>query len=349
VGFGVASSVVGFFCELRTNTEGGPRRLTRAGWVFGALVVLAGANSIATATVKVILDRRSSLAAEAAAAARRQEALEQAPLQRLRIEWTFTNVPEAQWARAAVGTRADPCREQLQVRRAQDKLDDFYPFLASLGGRGSDSVILLVALDDRADNVLPLGMVDAGVTRVAAHEEEPLAWSDTDPARLSAVAATIEFRGDLEQCVERGRVTAFAVERERRCDVVARLAREADRVTMQWDLNATCLARGIDGSFGSIPPMSHLPESMTMLLLTEIGDLPHDPADFSAWGETLSWTPQVAAREVWPDRSHVRLVANDSIAREYELRYHPFGMIAGKAGGAMIPNAHPRVTTFTSR
>src|SRR5262249_40046252 len=120
----------------------------------------------------------------------------------------------------------------------------------------------------------------------------PAVVQDTPVARLKNAAATIDFPQDLDQCVDVSvrRFNAPVVARPRRCDLDARLDSKEGRATLQWSLDPSCIAAGVDRSDASLAPSAALPDQLTLLLLTKIGDLPFDPGNFAASGGTLPWT-----------------------------------------------------------
>jgi hypothetical protein len=341
--FGLASGVLALLRSLSIDDQAGRRRLTRAGWIFCALLVLGALNGIASVYVEGLKAERSARGAEDA---RRRERSAQTPLRSVTMTWTFDHVPASVWRRTR--ERADGCRGPGEVRRHAARRDEFYPFLASLAsGRWDDRpVVLLVALDADGANVLPLGMLDARVRREAG----ALAWNQTDPALLTGVSATIDLRQDLEQCIDQTirNVPPPVIERPRRCDLRTALTRDGDRVTLRWDLDAVCIAKGVDRADPTLSPTAQLPDQLKMVLLTSIGDFPQSPVNFAAWDKSLLWTPRSPAGHSFSDHSRVTLVANDagSEAMEYDLRAHPGGTISGQGGGGRFDNEYPLLTTW---
>ena len=355
--FGVATSAIGYFFELRRDDGSGRKKQTFWGWIFVALMASTAFNTFAAIAIRTRVENRSATAAANDEAARLQNERAQMALRQLRIEWKFTGVPDSFWMQSE--SRGQP----IQCPSVTDKLHDgygdkrnyFYPFLASLatGSRwDTGPAILLIALDDNASEVLPLGMVDVGIKRAKVQQDQdPLAWNDTDPDRLKTVAATIEFRQHLEQCDSDARkIFALVPPRQRSCELITTIKRDGEQVTMHWDLDETCIEKGLNRPYSSLPPISRMPKRLRMLLMTHIDDLPADPEDFSAWGSILPWEPRTGLGMAFPDRSHVRLIPNnsDQDAKEFEVRFHPGGTFSGKGGGAEFQNAYPLITTFVS-
>jgi hypothetical protein len=87
---------------------------------------------------------------------------------------------------------------------------------------------------------------------------------------------------------------------------------------------------------------------MTVLLLTNIDDLPFDPENFAAAGTSLPWTADTPLAKGFQDHSHLKLVANDLQAdsAEYDLRFHRSALLGGKGGGAEVQHAYPMITTW---
>jgi hypothetical protein len=95
-------------------------------------------------------------------------------------------------------------------------------------------------------------------------------------------------------------------------------------------------------------PKAALPDRITALLLTSIGDFPCDPANFAEAGNALRWTPRGAPRDGFQDHSRLRLVPNGaaSDAAEFDMRYYPKVPFTGVDGGAGVGHALPSVTTL---
>jgi hypothetical protein len=335
-----ASGVLALLKSPTIDDKGGHRRLTRAGWISGSLIV-------AGLVIAILSIRVAKEDAKSAADAHRREVNAQTTLTSLTITWTFDHVPPT--VSNHTSDTDDPCHEP-NGRRYASRQDEFYPFLASLaGGRPVEKpVVLLVALDTAIANVLPLGMLDLGIRRV----EGDLAWNDTDPARLQGVAATIDFRQDLEKCVgqEIMNEPQPVVDRPRRCNLETTLKRDGERVTLQWDLDAFCISKGVDKADPFVATHAQLPDQLTMVLLTSINDFPKSPENFAAWDKSLLWTPRTAVGRSFSDHSRVKLVANgsQSDAVEYDMRVHAGGTISGKGRGGEFHNEYPMLTTWVS-
>jgi len=229
------SAMVGIYNKL----SAGQWRLTGADW-FAIFLTVAGLS------VSIVSIRVQDVFALRSAQQEHRRVLAHTPLRNLTIEWTFYRVPDQLWRQAAAGKPTDPCRGEWEQRRYGPRRDVFYPFLGSLatGIWHTEPAIVLLVLDESAANVLPLGMLD-----VNPSTDEPLDWNRTNPNRLKAVAATIDFRQDLEQCID---VTVHnlpgpAIDRPRRCEMRTEVKRDGDRVTLRWDLGPVCIAKALIG------------------------------------------------------------------------------------------------------
>src|SRR5262249_55523319 len=136
--------------------------------------------------------------------------------------------------------------------------------------------------------------------------------------RLRQIAATVEFREDLEQCL--GRTRSYRpprIERTRTCPVEAALARDdkdARSVTASWDLDPTCIASGVDRAESSAAPTAELPERMVIVVLVEIGGLPFAPSNFALNGRSWLRWDELNSRARNGERSTLTLVANGQTA-----------------------------------
>jgi hypothetical protein len=318
------------------------RTMTALDWaatIVGVAAALVGFYSARLQRAQADADAARSQAQH------RREVLAQTPLRDLTLEWTFDKVP------AGTGANDDrrACDSDHQPRDSV-KRNEVYPFLAALGGRRRDrgNVVLLTALDAESANVLPLGLLDVAPPK----DEDGLAWHDTTPEQLKDVAATIDFAQDLDQCLDLvlRRVEAPVVQRPRRCEVGAALARAGDRVVIHWTLGPPCIAAGVDRADATLAPTAQLPERLAMVLLTEIDDFPFDPKNFAVTGNTLPWTPRTTAVNDYRDHSRLRLVTNNpnavGDAATYDMRpYRPY-LVGGKSGGAQVAHAYPLATTW---
>ena len=325
-------------------------RRTKADAVTGTLAAAGFAVGVASIYVQ---DRAAARAAEDSkqrAAAEEDEHrlqdLKETSLTNLTIEWSFDQVPTRATAQPPVAA-ASTCDADFEARRDPSRRGQLYPFLTSLTGAipSGTAVVLLLRLDDAGAGVLPLGMLPADPS-----SDEPLEWDRTKPDRLKEVSATIDLREDLDQCLDVTvrNLPAPAVARSRRCDMKTDMRRDGDRVTMRWELGPVCISKGVDLANEINVPKAALPERMTALLLTSIGDFPFDPANFAAAGSLLPWTPRGSPRNGFQDHSRLTLVPNGMTraAAVFDMRFYPTVRLAGVGGGAEVQHAFPLVTTF---
>ena len=332
-------------------------RLTKADAITGVLAVAGFAVGLASIYVqnqaaKQAADESKQRAANEEAQRRRDEAehqrevLSQTSLTSLTVEWSFDKVPARSTAQPSVnvGTR---CDAEFEARRDPERRAQLYPFLTSLtGGVPTDApVVLLLRLDDAGADVLPLGMLPANPS-----SDDPLEWDRTKRDRLKEVSATIDLREDLDQCLDVTvrNLPAPAIQRPRRCDMKTAVRRDNDRVTVRWELGPVSISMGVDLANSVNAPKAALPDRITALLLTSIGDFPFDPANFAAAGSLLPWMPRGVPREGFQDHSRLTLVPNGAAGNAvvFDMRYYPTVRLGGVGGGAEVQHAFPLVTTF---
>jgi hypothetical protein len=348
----------------------GQWKLTRADWA-GAVLAMAGVL-ISLGSIHV-QNRQAEQAAErqaqreaeaerraaAESAERQRERLASTPLTELDIEWRFTGAPgPAPAVKERPEDRPGRACTEFEAERLAERRYGFYPFLFSLSGARASlrPVVLLIALDDAAASVLPLGVLDAAPLRPRKGrppDEDSLEWRITRPARLAGVAATIDFAQDLVLCSDLTRRDPVvpALARPRRCDLVTKYERRDDEVVLRWALSAACLAAGVDRAHSSEGPKAALPEHLTALLLTDIGDFPRDPQNFAAWGSELPWKAPVGRGGGLRAGSRLTLTPNRQPAHAvtYEMGVRNPTLLGGKAGGGDIGTAFPLVTVFRGR
>ena len=341
-----ATLLLGLYGKL----SAGQWRVTRTDWLTVALAVAGVLVSITSIYVQENQAKQAVHRAREADAQRHRRELAGTPLRSLTIEWAFRGTPPRSRAARASRASSQTCNAEWEARREPRQRAEVYPFLASLGGAPSDTVVLLLALDDAPEpaNVLPLGLLFAKVKR----EEDSLEWRQTTPASLRNVAATIEFAEDLDQChdINVRNLPSPAIDRPRRCDPRPELHRDGDSVVVRWDLRANCIASGIDRTDGSSPPTALLPARMRALLFTQIGDFPRSPENFAKWGPLLPWESDRQRPGVFQDGSRLRLMPNglQADAVEYEMRFHQPYQLGGKGGGAEVQHAYPMVAVWVS-
>jgi hypothetical protein len=341
----VVSAVWALFHRPIAEDASGRRRLTRAGTVTLGLL---GAGFVVSALSTYLEGRQAAESRRAAAESQHvadRGAARRKPLHRLVVEWSFaaTSGP----ARGA--TRASGCPNDFESPRAAPRLTELYPWLAGAPGtRGRvQGVVVVLPLDARAAYVLPLGMVQLP----RAKEEDPLPTS-LSRKQLLSISATVEFREDLEQCLDRNdRYTRPAVERLRRCPLKASLERAGERVTARWELDATCIAKGVDRQAGADEPTGEFPERMVVAVLTEMAGLPFEPANFAEHQASLPFDRVARGAETSKHRSTLRLVANDAEADAsvYELWFQRTEQMGGKSGGAEVRTDFPQMKTWVGR
>jgi hypothetical protein len=344
VGFGsVAFSIA-------TKWRAANWRLTKTDAVSGTLAVAGFAVALASIHVQ---DRAAQQAATEqkartaeADAKHQREVLSQTALTTLAVEWSFDHVPARATAQPAVRAQGR-CDADFEARREPVRRAQFYPFLTALtGGVATDApVLLLLSLDADAAHVLPLGMLPANPSA-----DDLLEWNRTKPDRLKDVSATIDLREDLDQCLDVTvhNLPAPQIERSRRCDMKTNVRREGDRVAVRWELGPLCIAKGVDVANAVDLTKAALPDRITALLLTSIGDFPFDPANFAAGGTSLPWTPQGSPHNGFQDHSRLTLVPNGQTddSAIFDMRPYPTFRMGGVGGGAQVQHAFPLVTTF---
>jgi hypothetical protein len=211
-------------------------------------------------------------------------------------------------------------------------------------------VLLLLSLDDDARHVLPLGLLDPGVKK---EDEGDLSWIDIKPESLANAAATVDLAADLDECVDitMRRGHPLPSRRPRTCDMTAQASTSGDRVTLRWGLTRECVSAGVDRRDGTDPKMK-LPDRVTLLLLTGIGDLPFDPANFTKDGGLLEWHKQTQLVRDYRAHSELRLTSRSadgglSDMATYVMQAHQKFLMGGKGGGAGVQHEYPWVTRWT--
>jgi hypothetical protein len=336
--------------SIATKWRAANWRLTKTDAVTGTLALAGFAVSIASIRVQ---DRAAAQAAAdekqrtaAADAKHQREVLSQTALTTLTVEWRFDRVPARAMAPPQLRA-AGTCAADFEARREPVRRTQLYPFLTALtGGVAMDApVVLLLSLDADAAHVLPLGMLAANPSA-----DDPLEWNRTKPDRLKDVSATIDLREDLDQCLDVTvhNLPAPEIQRSRRCDMKTAVGRDGDRVTVRWELGPLCIAKGVDIANSVDLTKAALPDRMTALLLTSIGDFPFDPANFAAGGTSLPWTPRGSPRSGFPDHSRLTLVPNGQTddSATFDMRAYPTFRMGGVGGGAQVQHAFPLVTAF---
>ena len=332
-----ASAIWGLLGRPIAEDAAGRRRVTRAGWVsLGLIAVGALISGLSTL-------RESQLAHEAKRAADRAQA-RRAPLQRLSVRWTFTPTDRSTPKPGRSG-RQPECVED-ESPRGGERLALLYPWLGAYPGepmRARD-VVALLPLDSSASRVLPLGMIAGN----RGDGEDTSTHLTTD--RLRQIAATVEFREDLEQCLGRKRsYRPPRIERTRTCPVEATLTRGEKSVTASWDLDPTCIGSGVDRVESASAPTAEFPERMVVVVLVEIGGLPFAPSNFALNGRAWLRWDELIRRARAGERSTLTLVANGETADPvvYELAYQGSELMGAKGGGAYVEDDFPRMKIWT--
>jgi hypothetical protein len=190
-------------------------------------------------------------------------------------------------------------------------------------------------------HVLPLGVIE-----LAAADNEEALPAPMRREQLLAMSATVEFREEIMRCEDRtDHLYPRRIERPRKCDVSAKATRKGEAVTLTWNLDARCLANGVDSADPEARAMARLPGQMMFFVLTDIGALPFDPSNFAQSDATLPWDFATPARQS-EHASQLRLVPNgdESLAVDYDLWLQRTMPMAGKAGmeeGVMVKFDYP--------
>jgi len=356
----VVAVVSGIWALLHRPTSdeaSGRRRVTRAGLVSIAFIVIGGVIGAASTyyesqraeQARRDENQRAEQARRDAEQARRdaeRAEARRAPLRHLAIDWTFS--PTASGAHPPrAGGPAPTCKNDYERLRGGPRLTDLYPWLAAYPG-GSlrvQDVIVLLPLDANHARILPLGLL-----QVKRQKDEDALPTRLTTDHLLPISATVEFREDLQQCLDNNDpYTPFAVVRPRRCPLKAALKRDNDRVTAAWDLDAACIATGVDRTDAASEPTAEFPDSMTVVVLTDITGLPFAPRNFALSEER--WLPWDRLRRgrTRAESSTLTLVANGRTADAvtYQLWLQGTELMGGKSAGAEVRHDFPSMKIWT--
>jgi hypothetical protein len=356
------SAVWAMLNKLTYEDDGGHRKLTRAGKIAVGALFAGALISVGSNHLQEKMARRSAQTAAERDTQRTKEIIHSTtPLRQLIVKWRFDQVPERlhqrikaakavpdEWSEAYElldGDEADTARRLLHRQYS------VYPWMTALEDGKSWALapaVLLVALDESAANVLPLGVLS--LRRIQAQDAEPK-QAEMRAAQLKRVAGTVEFTEDLQ-----GFFKKRPGERTRRCDLDAKLVAEPPVVTVEWNLDPGCIAKGVDRADPSAAPVARLPDRITLRLLTRMDELPFNPGNFTESQAELPWIleihrPQRAKTDDYRSRSTLELIPNgrpeDRVI--YPMEYIGTENLRELRGGGEVIRAYGRLSVWEGK
>jgi hypothetical protein len=313
------SSIWGTLSEFTVKTHGGRRHLTAAGKGAVGLTILGLLVSI----VSVDLQRRQA-AADAKAEAARTNAIIIAgqPLTSLDVRWSISGITSTL---AQVLAKGDADAESFiedqqgerdyQQNQAVYRSHDLYPFLIELAREfANDSskavnanVVVLLALDDDEETVLPFGdLRDNSVWPKNEKQASPLPRSSVE----------VEDHGDYGD---------FGNAELRSWP---QLSHKDSRVTISWSLDPATFAKAIDRQIATVEPTAKLPDVFRIAVLFDLKGLPFAPANFALPENPNFWKyPDYQDTENENFRGKLALISNN-FSSTLDLVPNSSGLIA---------------------
>lgn len=295
---GATSAAWALTRRLSADDASGRKRLTRDGWVAAILIIASTAVSLAAFDLenrRRLEDAKSTQLREAKRL--RQLIAAGQPLTGLRVRWQFHDVSDDLHKKAQDAAReierfpsgnADLFQtldgpRRLAALGVVQRHKHLYPFLHAIAsGTWDDSnVVALIALDDGASTLLPLGRLSYEPAEPTEDRPDRRRRHNYSSQSTKAVASGIEFDTDFDDFskmrlneVRRSRGFPFSGDHP--------YISIAGRVhTIEWDLSPPELPLSLDRIIASTPISARLPERLRLMILYDIFDLPARPDNFA--------------------------------------------------------------------
>lgn len=297
-----ASSIWGTTTNL-TEERDGNKRLTRAGYAAIAFMLLGLFISIGS---NVLEDRQKSTERDEALKAeiRRTNRIivSGQPLTSLDLRWEFQGVNKPlQEVMKHAGEQVASFYDNVQGRDVSgqeaneiNRTEELYPFLLSLSKefapdeagsqdkKPNPNILVLIALDEAQNSVLPFGRLDSSITwglRISdflLHKQAMLAGGVSFCENYSCAG------GEPYAHVTRELGSWPSIERVK--------SRPADAFAIRWSLDPMTFANAVEKQNSFIVPTARLPIVLKIAVLFSIHDLPFKSANFALPFTYTLWT-----------------------------------------------------------
>lgn len=288
------SSIWGTLHNATISDAHGVVRLTKAGRVALSFIVLGLViNIVASLVEDTLVDRRDRAKAAEDQRRLREIVIAGQPLRSLRLEWIFFEIDpaiaeelkgQAQWIDEMPETSEDLFKHLYGQERAQAfallrRHKMLFPWLHSQVADQwhPGSTVLLVSLDEAASVLLVGGGLEAEPAESA--EEQPR--ETYVKGKMAAVSAGVDFVENLQAFY---RMDPWP-ERTRPLFRAGSLPDigllEGRKLAVQWEIGAADLPAMLDLANPRATPNGKMPETIRVVVLADIADLPAAPDNFT--------------------------------------------------------------------
>ena len=306
------SSIWGIRADV-TRTVNGRKQLTREGNI-SILLALAGFLISVVSTGVEDYQHQAEKADELKADIRKTNRIILAgqALTSLSLTWNFPGSDKATLARIDSGDRLatkEISNEQGERSSSENapwiRYRILFPFLQSLckdtSGIGMRSFLLLLALDNTQNSVLPLGFLRDSV-RFEGKKLDSLHGN-------AALPVGVETEGSITE--------AFGGGGNSLANHPNLLVLGSDTVSIGWNLNAYTFMNAINRQITSITTTANLPDTIRIAMIYDFNNLPFSNTNFSLSPDYGIWTDETDDGAVTdtPDSTNInrRLLFHSSI------------------------------------
>lgn len=341
--------------KLTVEGADGRKHLTTAGWGAIVLIVVGTVTSLfsfdlenrkrlqdAATTQKQRID-------DAAAAQKRdlfrlkQLIAAGQPVTSFEIEWRFKEVAEGlvkafDEATKEIDELPDTQEERFKYLYGVHRSDadalvarhlQLYPFLRSIASpKATGDVVVLISLDNTGATLVPIGVLDYEPSDKAEGAFGEAHRSHYIAKHTKRAASGVDYTSDLQRFYKMDNLE----ERRRSTPYGGRsspaLIRDGKDFVIRWRVDAASFLSAIDRAPGVTMSPASLPDTLKIMVLHRIFDLPAYPSNFAVpkWYDNYFGDPTLfvvgEARETVPfGRSTIRIVPNEmqDVAAEYDV------------------------------